>query len=51
MYIGPEVLMPVASAVAAALGVVLMFWRRLKQAFRAGVSTVGKLFSRQSSSG
>ena len=51
MYIGPEVLMPVASAVAAALGVVLMFWRKVKHAVRTGVSTVGKLFSRSSSSG
>lgn len=29
MYIGPDVLMPVASAIAAVTGVVLMFWRRI----------------------
>jgi len=28
MYIGPDTLMPVASALAAITGVVLMFWRR-----------------------
>ena len=27
-YIGPDVLMPVASAVAAVVGFLLMFWRR-----------------------
>lgn len=38
MYIGPETLMPIASAAAAAVGVALMFWHRLvgwvKAAFR-----------------
>lgn len=29
MYIGPDTLMPVASAFAAIAGVVLMFWRRV----------------------
>ena len=29
MYLGPDSLMPVASAFAAAVGFVLMFWRRL----------------------
>jgi hypothetical protein len=29
MYIGPDVLMPVASAIAAVTGFVLMFWRRI----------------------
>jgi hypothetical protein len=28
LYIGPDVLMPVASAVAAIVGFLLMFWRR-----------------------
>ena len=28
MYIGPDVLMPVASAIAAAVGFLLMFWQR-----------------------
>ena len=28
LYIGPDVLMPVASAIAAAVGFLLMFWHR-----------------------
>jgi hypothetical protein len=28
LYIGPDVLMPVASAIAAVVGFLLMFWRR-----------------------
>lgn len=51
MYIGPEVIMPLASAIAAAAGVVLMFWRRLIGAARVtmmGVSrTLSRLLSRQ----
>lgn len=39
LYIGPDALMPFASAVAAAFGMALMFWRRffafLKLGFRA----------------
>ncbi len=39
LYIGPDALMPFASAVAAAFGMALMFWRRLlaflKVSFRA----------------
>ena len=34
MYIGPDTLMPVASAIAAAAGFLLMFWRRLVGAVR-----------------
>jgi hypothetical protein len=34
MYIGPDTLMPVASAFAAIAGVVLMFWRRIIGAFK-----------------
>ena len=29
LYIGPDLLLPFTSAIAAALGVVLMFWHRL----------------------
>jgi hypothetical protein len=46
MYIGPDTLMPVASALAAAAGVALMFWRRLVGAVKlmaqAIVQRVGK---------
>jgi len=34
MYLGPDSLMPVASAVAAVVGFVMMFWRRLVGAAR-----------------
>jgi len=42
LYIGPETFMPVLSAIAAAAGVILMFWRNL-------VSMVKKLFRGKSS--
>ena len=29
LYFGPETMMPVASAVAGALGALLLFWRRI----------------------
>ena len=41
MYIGPDTLMPLASAFAAVAGFVLMFWRRL-------VGAVKYLFSKLS---
>ncbi|MGQ0647603.1 MAG: hypothetical protein ACT4P7_08520 [Gemmatimonadaceae bacterium] len=34
MYIGPDALMPLASALAAIAGFLLMFWRRVAGAFR-----------------
>lgn len=34
MYIGPDALMPLASAVAAVVGFVLMFWRRLVEGIK-----------------
>lgn len=34
MYLGPDALMPVASAIAAVVGFLLMFWRRLVGAVR-----------------
>jgi hypothetical protein len=40
MYVGPDALMPVASAIAAVVGMVLMFWRRLVGAVRFMVQRV-----------
>jgi hypothetical protein len=40
MYIGPDVLMPVASAIAAVAGFVLMFWRRIVGSFRLLIQKV-----------
>ena len=34
LYIGPDVLMPLASALAAVVGFLLMFWRRTVGFFR-----------------
>ena len=42
MYIGPDTLMPVASAFAAVVGVVLMFWRRVTGAVRLMASKFSK---------
>ena len=46
MYIGPETLMPVASALAAIVGVLLMFWRRTVALVRAGRSKALRIFSK-----
>lgn len=40
MYIGPETVMPLASAVAAIAGVVLMFWRKTTGFVRRGYNAV-----------
>ena len=34
MYLGPETLMPIASALAAVLGALLIFWRRTVEVVR-----------------
>ena len=44
MYIGPDSLMPIASAFAAIAGFLLMFWRRVVGAFRM---IFGRLFSKE----
>lgn len=46
MYIGPEVIMPLASAVAAAAGFLLMFWRRVVTFARAIGTTVNRTVAR-----
>ena len=46
MYIGPEVLMPVASAFAAVAGVALMFWRRTVAVFKATGRLTMRAFAR-----
>ena len=47
LYVGPDVLMPVASAVAAVVGFLLMFWRRVVNFFRAtGQKVAGRLGKR-----
>ena len=46
MYIGPETLMPLASALAAVVGVLLMFWRKTVAIVRMGVQKVARIFGR-----
>jgi len=44
MYVGPDTVIPFASAVAAAAGVALLFWRRLVGFVRLGVSAFKRKF-------
>jgi hypothetical protein len=46
MYIGPETLMPLASALAAIVGILLMFWRRTVAIIRLGYDKVIRLFAK-----
>jgi hypothetical protein len=49
MYIGPETMMPLASALAAITGVVLMFWRRfvgfVRMTSQAASRTISRIFA------
>jgi hypothetical protein len=44
MYLGPETLMPIASALAAVGGVLLLFWRRVVGTVRLFVQKVTSVF-------
>ena len=46
MYVGPETLMPLASVLAAVVGVLLMFWRKTAGLARATYRFVARQFSR-----
>jgi hypothetical protein len=46
LYIGPDVLMPFASAVAAVLGFLLMFWKRVMAFFARIGHAIARLFKR-----
>lgn len=47
MYIGPDSLMPVASAFAAIAGFILMFWRKVVGAFRMIAQRVTGIFAKR----
>ena len=49
MYIGPETIMPLASALAAISGVILLFWRKMVGFFRMTVQAVTRTFGRRAS--
>lgn len=42
MYIGPETSMPIASALAAIAGILLIFWRRTVALLRAGFQAISR---------
>ena len=44
LYLGPETAMPLASAIAAVIGVLVMFWRRVVASVRSAAGFVGRLF-------
>lgn len=48
LYVGPEIIMPLASLVAAIGGVLLMFWRRVVQGTTAVFRFATRVFRRQS---
>ncbi|MEQ1692245.1 MAG: hypothetical protein ABMA00_13225 [Gemmatimonas sp.] len=47
MYLGPEVMMPVASLIAALVGYLLMFWRSTVAFAKRAGAAVGRLFSKR----
>ena len=51
MYVGPETLMPLASALAAIAGALLLFWRRVVAAARSSYGFITQKLSRNRSSG
>lgn len=46
MYVGPETIMPLASALAAVTGVLLIFWRKVVLLVKSVVQLVTKRSSR-----
>ncbi len=47
LYVGPDVLMPVASAIAAVVGFLLMFWRRTVHVAQRAAQAVARLFGKR----
>lgn len=48
LYLGPDTVMPLASAVAAVVGVAVMFWHKTVGAFKNAFHWMGRLFGRRS---
>ena len=46
MYIGPETIMPLASALAAVGGVLLMFWKKVTGFTRSVFQRISRIFAR-----
>ena len=47
MYLGPEVMMPVATVIAAIVGYLLMFWRSTVAFMKRTGAAVGRLFAKR----
>ena len=47
LYLGPDTVMPLASAVAAVVGVAVMFWHKTVGAFKSVFRWVGRLIGRR----
>ena len=46
MYVGPETVVPLTSALAAVAGFLLLFWRRVVAAVRSGLALLARAVSR-----
>jgi hypothetical protein len=47
MYLGPDAAMPIASALAAVVGVAVMFWHRTVALVKGAGRAVAKLFGKK----
>lgn len=47
MYIGPDAAMPLASALAAVVGVAVMFWNKTVLIFKRATGAVLRIFGRK----
>lgn len=47
MYLGPDAAMPIASALAAVVGVAVMFWHRTVAVVKGAGRAVAKLFGKK----
>jgi hypothetical protein len=49
LYLGPDTVMPLASAIAAVVGVAVMFWHKTVGAVKGAVRWMGRLVGRRPS--
>jgi hypothetical protein len=47
MYVGPETVLPLSSALAAIAGIAVMFWHKTVSLFRGAVGLVARVFGRR----
>ncbi len=46
LYLGPDSIMPLASAIAAVLGVILIFWRFILSGIKKGIRFIRRKFNK-----